>query len=645
MKKIIFKFTFLLCITIASTSIISSSSGPTNTDATGSPFDTNQDACTQCHNSYSLNSGSGNISLTAPASYYPGETYTITVTVAQSVPTPARYGFQLLPLRDNNTSGGSITSGSGQGTWTSSGRSYVQHNSTINTSGVWSFTWNAPSYSDTIKLFGAGLAANGANGNQLDYCYTTTSTILPIAPIQFTMDSTNASCYETCDGQASVSVSGGGVGPYTYLWSTGATTSTITGLCANTYTVTITDSQGHEEEGQIEVNEPSQIQTMFEILPSSCAFGNGQISVKANGGSGGYTYLWNDTANTTDSVIMQAGVGWFTVTITDAAGCSFVDSSEIIASGSGLNAFLTQESDNCNLSNGEANITMLAGNPPYSFQWSQGSTTQSINGLSAGIYTVTVTDDIGCEDFFNTEVEAEFLIIDTLTSSTKAVRCFNGNDGEIDIDISSGESPFTYTWSHDTLANLGKYSNLKAGIYTVTVSDLAGCQDSISLQVLQPDSVYATNTIDSANEGFCDGALSIVMHGGTPPYSYQWPHDNSITSNSSSDLCPGSYLVTTTDVVGCLFLVNTAVPIKLGIGLSSTEPFSVFPNPCSDLLSIVGNTHNVDAYTIYDANGALVLSQKSSSPFIDVHHLSNGNYVLKIEGETVQKSIRFIIQK
>ena len=102
MEKSLLKIVGSLCLIIGAFILNSNSGGPTGTDATGSPFDSNEDACTQCHSSFNLNSGTGNISLTTPTSYYPGETYSITVNVSQTVPIPARYGFQTVALRDNN---------------------------------------------------------------------------------------------------------------------------------------------------------------------------------------------------------------------------------------------------------------------------------------------------------------------------------------------------------------------------------------------------------------------------------------------------------------------------------------------------------------------------------------------------------------
>jgi hypothetical protein len=645
MQKIIFKLAILICILVASFSLLCNTGGPTSTDATGSPLDSNQDACTQCHQSYSLNSGTGSISLSAPSSYYPGQTYTITATVAQSFPVPAKYGFQLVPLRDNNTGGGAITAGSGQGTWTSSGINYVHQDTTTNNTGFWSFTWTAPSYSDTIKFYAAGLAADGANGNQNDFCYTTTATILPLDPIEFTLDTTNVSCFQGCDGQASVTVSGGGIAPYTYLWSTGATTSTIVDLCVGNYSVTITDSQGNNEFGQIEINEPNEIQTLFEIQPSSCAFGTGQISVQAFGGAGAFTYLWNDTANTTDSLVAPAGVGWYSVIITDTNGCILIDSAEVIGNGSGLNAFMTSEAENCHLNNGEASITMLAGNPPYSYQWNQGSSNQTVTALSSGNYTVTVTDFNGCMDEFSLSVGSQFLEIDEASSEMTPVRCFNGKDGSLSIEINTGEAPFSYNWSHDSLATNNHYTNLEAGNYQITVTDYAGCLDSISITVTQPDSVYATITIDSANEGFCDGAISFEMAGGTPPYSYQWPHDNIITTNSANELCSGSYLITTTDAVSCLFLVNTAIPTKLGLEMIEKQEIIVYPNPATNFLYINNSEKVLLSYQIYDVNGNLILNGKTAGTKINLGEFSSGNYMIAIEKGNLIYTRKFVIRK
>ena len=125
MEKILLRFSSLTILVIGGILFFSNTGGPTNTDATGSPFDSNQNSCRQCHTTFALNSGTGSVSIDAPTSYYPGESYSVTVTVEQSTPVPTKYGFQALPLRDNNNAGGTLTTSSGQGSWTSGGRSYI----------------------------------------------------------------------------------------------------------------------------------------------------------------------------------------------------------------------------------------------------------------------------------------------------------------------------------------------------------------------------------------------------------------------------------------------------------------------------------------------------------------------------------------
>ena len=644
MERILLRLSTATILIIGSILFISNTGGPTNTDATGSPFDSNQNSCRQCHTTFSLNAGTGSVEISAPATYYPGESYSVTVTVEQSTPVPAKYGFQALPLRDNNNAGGTITSGSGQGTWTSSGRSYVQHNSTTNTSGIFTFTWNAPSYADTIIFYSGGLAANGGNGNANDYVYTSTTTILPISPITFSEDSSAISCIGSCDGAASVTVSGGGIPPYSYLWSNGDTTTSITGQCAGTYSVTITDSEDHEEVAEMEIIEPEPILATFSILPSSCAFGDGQISVTATGGDSPYSYQWNDSANTTDSVILQAGIGWFTVTIADSAGCSIVDSAEIQTSTSGLTGFFQSENENCDQSDGVSILNMFSGNPPYTYNWNNGSTSNVASNLTAGTYTVTVTDDIGCFETFTTQIQEDFVLINVANTNITDVTCYNGQDGGINISVDDGDDPLTFFWSHDTLASNSQLSNLNARTYIITVQDASGCRDSASFNVSQPDSVYTETQIQASNVGFCDGSIEIDMFGGTPPYSYSWPHDNSISIANAIELCPGNYVVTASDAENCLFLVNSVVPELLTIEDLKGIHFSVYPNPAKNQIMV--NTSQPSQLEILNIQGQIVLNTiLNKEQLIDLSKFDSGTYTLVLQTKSSTSSKVIVIDR
>jgi hypothetical protein len=542
-----------------------------------------------------------------------------------------------LPLRDNNDAGGTLTTSSGQGSWTSNGRNYIQHNSTTNKSGVFTFTWNAPAFSDTIIFYSGGLAANGANGNANDYVYTGTTAVLPITPITFTEDSATTSCLGNCDGTASVTVSGGGVPPYSYLWSSGETTDTITGKCTGTYTVTITDDKEHEEVAEIEIKNPEPIVARFNVSPSSCAFGDGEISVSVSGGSGPYTYQWNDSASTTDSVIFQASLGWFTVTITDSVGCTTVDSSEIFQSSSGVTGFCQNDNESCGLSDGISILNMFAGNPPYSFDWSTGSNSNISTNLIAGTYSVTVTDNIGCTQSFSTEISEDFVTINSNNTILTEASCFNGKDGRIKVGVDDGDNPFTFLWSHDTLASGSQLSDLNAGEDTITVIDDVECRDSASFAVLHPDSVYTETQVVGSNEGFCDGSLQIEMFGGTPAYSFSWPHDNNSTNAEATELCSGNYIVTTTDAKNCLFLINTLVPELLTVQDINALRFSFFPNPAVDQISLT--VLEPSSIQIINIGGQIVWSGNIvDSELIDLARFDSDTYSIMLKSKTTSSS-------
>ncbi len=259
-------------------------------------------------------------------------------------------------------------------------------------------------------------------------------------------ESSDVSCFEGSDGEATVEASGG-TAPYEYLWSDGQTTATASNLSAGTYTVTITDDNGCETECEVTIGEPDELTCeITESSDASCFEGSdGSATVEASGGTAPYSYLWSD--GQTEATATGLSAGLHTVVITDENGCE-TECEVTIGESEELTCEITESSDvSCfEASDGSATVEASGGTTPYSYLWSDGQTEATATGLSAGLYTVVITDANGCE----TECEVTIAEPDELTCEIKAsedVSCFEGSDGSATVEASGGTSPYSYLWS------------------------------------------------------------------------------------------------------------------------------------------------------------------------------------------------------
>ena len=211
----------------------------------------------------------------------------------------------------------------------------------------------------------------------------------------------NTLCNGDSSGQATVSVTGNNP-PFSFQWDSNAnnqTDSTATGLSAGTYLVTITDSLGCQDVDTVVVTEPSAITTSTSVVNVLCnGDSTGTASVQAGGGTPGYTYVWNDVNNQTDSTATGLTAGTYYVTVTDNNGCTHVDTATVDESPAlTLNITANDDVDQSCV----GNATAIPGNgvPPYTYQWDANTgnqTLQTATALCAGTYFVTITDNNGC---------------------------------------------------------------------------------------------------------------------------------------------------------------------------------------------------------------------------------------------------------
>lgn len=432
-------------------------------------------------------------------------------------------------------------------------------------SGAITFLWNNGATSQNISHLESGtftVTATDAHG-----CTKTISQAITEPPVlSDSISSTNVSCYGANDGTATFYVSGGAP-PYTYLWSNGGNTPTITNLNGAIYSVSATDNNGCIATGSVNIVNPLPVTLTMSTTNVSCfGAGNGQITANVSGGSGAYTYTWSPNVSTGPTVT-NAGPGTYAVTVSDANGCSAGDSVTITQPLTGLSVASIVTPVGCTGGNsGAIQLLPSGGVGGYTYLWSPGGETlQIISGLSANIYTATVTDGNGCQA----------IISDTLVDPTPIVSgimgtsatCAGAGGGSATLTVSGGVPAYTYQWSNfETTQNL---SNLSGGLYRVIITDANGCQHRDSVIITQPLPLVATmTTINVACNGANNGSVTINVSGGTGAYSYAWT-PNVSTSSTVTNASPGNYIVTVTDANGCT-LVDSAVVTQPAAAVSVT---------------------------------------------------------------------------
>jgi len=438
----------------------------------------------------------------------------------------------------------------------------------------------------------------------------------------FTVSGTNLSCFGNNSGSASTNVTTSG--PNTYLWSNGATTSSVSSLAAGTYTVTVTHSaSGCTSSKSVTLTQPTALSGTATVTQNVSCFGgtNGSVSLSVSGGTGSYSYLWNNGA--TSQNLNNVASGNYTVTITDANGCTLTRTAPISQPAAALSGStsVSQQVSCYGGSNGSVSLTVSGGTPSYSYLWNSGATTQNISGLSTGSYTVTITDANGCTITRNASVSQPAAALNATISASQNVSCNSGSNGSVNLSVSGGTIPYSYLWSNG--ATTQNIMNLSAGAYTVTITDANGCTTTKSQTITQPAAALSSSVSSSQNVscfGIANGSINLSVNGGTPAYSFLW--SNSATTQNINNLSPGNYSVTVTDANGCTSSAAASITqpsAALSLSGSSTSNVNCFGNATGSItLNISGGT---SPYTFNWSNG-------SSSQ--NLNNISAGTYTVTV---------------
>ncbi len=389
----------------------------------------------------------------------------------------------------------------------------------------------------------------------------------------------NVSCNGICDGFIHLDVSGGNPG-YTIVWSgpNGFSSSSedISDLCAGDYFLTVTDANDCSVSQTFSLAQPAALTGIIDQT-YDCETGGYTLCAQGSGGSGNYSYSWSN-GSTAQCITVQLE-GGYCVTITDENGCS-VEVCANVVTNSPLDVQGSASNSVCGLCNGSIDITISGGLAPYNVAWLSGQTSEDLSSLCAGTYTITVTDAHDCSQTLSFDVlDTPGVQVDITQSN---VSCFAGNDGSATAVVTGGTPVITFEWLNSNEQVIGtdiSVSNLNTGSYSVNVTDGAGCTDNAQIFISQPTALQLTSEVSVVGDynisvaNGSDGAIELIVTGGTPSYTYDWTPDVAATDeNSASGLTAGDYTIVIMDANDCRIdtMITLTAPrdIKLYTALS-----------------------------------------------------------------------------
>ncbi len=432
--------------------------------------------------------------------------------------------------------------------------------------GPYTFLWNVGGTTQILENQPAGfysVTVTDANG-----CTATgNNSIGSPTSLDVTVTVTNPPCGSGGTGTATVTASGG-IPPYQYWWSTGATTTTVTDLPPGDYQVVVTDAHGCQTaEGFTIVEDGDIVINLVPTPTSDCGTEDGTATVTASGGTPPYSYEWNN--GSTNMTITDLAPGTYTVTVNDSNGCNAVASVDVGGSPD-VEVMLTGGDVSCDSGNdGFAAAVGFAGTPPYTYLWDNGVTTPVNPDLSPGVYTVTVTDSKDCTVSGSVTVGGA-PVLDILISGFDP-NCVGESSGSVNASPVGGTPPYDIIWS--TGATTNTVASLPAGTYSVTITDDQGCSATSSVTLNDPPAIsISIDPINASCPGVNNGGATTSISGGTPPYSYDW--SNGQSGASLNNVVSGTYSVTVSDSEGCTAESSVTIGNDYNIDISTSSTAS-----------------------------------------------------------------------
>lgn len=448
--------------------------------------------------------------------------------------------------------------------------------------GPYSYSWNTVPVQNGATASGLPAGTYTATATDIHGCTATQTVVItaPTAALTASIGSFgNVTCAGEQNGTATVNVSGG-TAPYTFQWNTTPAQlgSTATALPPGTWEVLVTDELACSTTASVTITEPSPLAVSGVVEPAQCqGAADGAVDASVSGGTSPYTYAWNGPGGftTTTEDITGVPAGGYSLTVTDALGCSSTTSFDINQPGLFTVSSTVSIFGNANVScpastNGSIDLTVTGAMPPYSFSWTGPGGFTSVQedptGLAAGSYQVSITDDNGCSTGHDVILSAPPAISAQLTlgvHGNTSVSCFGGNDGSINTAISGGNAPYTTSWSgpNGFISAAEDLMGLEAGSYQLSITNANGCSTTQTAVLTAPNALAATpaGSTPVSCHGSSNGQATVQAAGGTAPYTYAWATVPPQFAATATGLPAGTYGVTVTDANGCTASTSVTV--------------------------------------------------------------------------------------
>jgi len=549
---------------------------------------------------------------------------------------------------------------------------------TINANGgttPYSYSWNTNPIqtSTTASNLSAGTyvcTITDGNGCTLSSSVTISQPNALIA----TPISTNATCFGTATGTATVNTSGG-TAPYSYSWNTNPIQSTANAnnIVAGSYTCIVTDANNCTISTSITITEPPLLNANVSSVNNVSCYGTntGSATTIANGGTAPYSYSWNTLPVQTAANATNLSAGNYSCTITDANGCTTSVSVTINQPAAVTASSISANATCFGTATGTATASINGGTAPYSYSWNTNpiQTNANANNLVAGSYVCIITDANGCT--VSTSATINQPVDLTANTSSSNATCNGNATGSATITANGGTAPYSYSWNTNPIQATATANNLNAGTYICIVTDVNGCTISSSVTISEPIALnVSSNSTNAICFGTATGSANVSVNGGTTPYIYLWNTNPVQNTSSANNVIAGTYICTITDANGCSISSSVTIiePSLLTSNISSinnvacnatntgsatvsanggTSPYSYSwsTNPAqndSTAINLTAGNYNV---TVTDSNGCSLsssvtitepqlLSISSSQTNVTCFQGNNGAAIVNVNGGT-----------